>query len=665
MNKKGPQRRSPKPTGQKPGHDPRPSLEPSLETSRAKSRFLAMVSHEMRTPLNAILGMLDLALRGEPEGQRREYLRTARVAGDQLLQLINDLLDLAKIESGTLALRARPFSLRGLLEGCTASLAPRAKQKGVDLTFQMAEGMADGVRGDPARVRQVLLNLLDNAVKFTDEGRVTVSVRPALGSNRLAFSVTDTGVGVAPADRERIFEPFMQADSSDTRRHGGTGLGLAICRQLVERMHGHLWLESSPVRGSTFHFEIDLEPDPSGDALLARDLAALKGTRVIVVHHNADLQERLCGMLREAGLDPTLVEEPFLVPAMLREAQERGRPFHVILLDPHVRGAAALQARRPEDDSLVARLPRVILSDDPSQPAGVLGASPAVLGSTADRDLLRAIHEALAAEEREKATEPESTAGLELPKRPLRVLVVEDNSVNALVVVQMLEMLGHASAVAEDGAGAIARLESESYDVVLMDLQMPGMDGIEAMVRIRAREQERGVPRTRLVALTASAMSKDAKRCLTAGADAFLTKPFPLETLRDALMGGEGGGGRAPAEGVLHLARLQAQLGNDAEGVEEVLATFQAQAPDSLAQIQNGIAAGDARVLERAAHKLRGALAWIGAEDAAQAASRLEDLAAAGELVGAADALAELEKALRAVSESIEDRRSLRRLSAP
>jgi two-component system, sensor histidine kinase and response regulator len=664
VNKEDPQRRNRKRTGRKPGHDPRPSLEPALDTSRAKSRFLAMVSHEMRTPLNAILGLLDLTLRGEPEGQRREYLRTARVAGDQLLQLINDLLDLAKIESGTLALRARPFSLRGLLEGCTASLAPRARQKGVDLTFQMAEGMADGVRGDAARVRQVLLNLLDNAVKFTDEGRVTVSVRPAQGSNRLSFSVTDTGVGVAPADRERIFEPFMQADSSDTRRHGGTGLGLAICRQLVERMRGHIWLESAPVRGSTFHFDIELEPDPSGDALPAKDLAALKGTRVIVLHRNADLQERLCGMLREAGLDPTLVEDPFLVPAMLREAQERGRAFRVILLDPHVRGAAALQARRPEDDSLVAQLPRIILSDDPSRAAGVLATSPAVPGCTADGDLLRAIHEALA-ESRKTASEPKPAARPELPKRPLRVLVAEDNSVNALVVVRMLEMLGHGSAVAEDGAGAIALLESESYDVVLMDLQMPGMDGIEAMVRIRARERERGVPRTRLVAVTASAVRKDVKRSLAAGADAFLTKPFPLEALRDALLGIEAGAVGAPAEGVLDLARLEAQLGNDADGVEEVLATFQAQAPDSLARIQESIAAGDARALERAAHKLRGALAWIGAEAAAQAASRLERLAAAGELVGAADALAELEKALRAVSESIEHRRSLGRPPAP
>ncbi len=622
----------------------------ALDASRAKSRFLATVGHEMRTPLNAILGMLELVLRGEPAGERREYLRTARLSGDQLLRLINDLLDLATIESATQTLKARPFSLLSLLEGCIDSLEPRARQKGLDLSFEMVEGVPDGVRGDVARVRQVLLNLLDNAIKFTDEGRVYVSVRPAEGSpEQLHFQVSDTGIGIAPQDRERIFEPFTQADSSDTRRHGGTGLGLAICRQLVERMRGRLWLESEVGRGSTFHVEIELQPDPAGDALRAEDVAALKGLRVLVVHRSAEIQERLCQMLRERGLDPTLVEEPFLVPAMLREGKRSGRPFRLILLDRHVRGAAALQARRPEDDPLVSRLPRVLISDE----ASGVGTSPTLPGSTTERDLLRAIHDAL----EEKAPEPSGAfeAGVPEPEEQrLRVLVAEDNAVNALVAMRMLEMLGHEARVVEDGAKAVAVLESDDYDVVLMDVQMPGMDGVEAMRHIRARERKEGNRRTRIVALTASAMKEDAQRCLSAGADAFLAKPFQPEALREALAGQEAGpAAGAAGAGALDLARLQAQLGNDPEGVALVLGTFEAQAPDYLARLREGVDAGDCRAVEQAAHKLKGALLWITADGAAEAASLLEQRGASGDLTEAAGVVAELERRLQAVREAI------------
>jgi len=636
--------------------DLRESHKAALEASRAKSRFLATVSHEMRTPLNAIIGMLELALRPEPAGERREYLRTARLSSDQLLHLINELLDLAKIESGTLAVNARPFSLVSLLKGCVHSLEPRARQKGLGFSFEMAEGVPDGVRGDEARVRQILLNLLDNAIKFTDEGRVRVSLRPAEGSpKRVHFEVSDTGIGIAPEDRERVFEPFTQADSSDARRYGGTGLGLAICRQLVERMRGRLWLESEVGRGSTFHVELDLQADLAGDALRAEDVAALRGVRLLVVHRDTEVQERLCRMLRESGLDPMLVEEPFLVPAMLREAERGGRPFRLILLDRHVRGAAALQARRPEDDPLVSRLPRVLISHEASAGAGVPSGTPPTLPvSTTERDLLRAIHDAL----EEGAPEPPGASAARVQPEPeerrLRVLVAEDNAVNALVVVRMLEMLGHEARVAEDGAKAVAALESDGYDAVLMDVQMPGMDGIEAMRRIRAREREEGSRRTRIVALTASAMKENAQRCLSAGADAFLTKPFQLEALRETLAGRETKPSAVAARaGTLDLPRLQAQLGNDPEGVALVFETFEAQAPDYLARLRVGVDTRDCRAVEQAAHKLKGALLWITADGAAEAASLLERLGASGDLTEAAEAVADLEGRLQAVREAI------------
>ncbi len=633
--------------------DLRESHKAALEASRAKSRFLATVSHEMRTPLNAIIGMLELALRGEPAGERRDYLRTARLSGDQLLQLINELLDLAKIESGTLALNPRPFSLLSLLEGCIDSLEPRARQKGLDLSFELAEGAPDGVRGDAARVRQVLLNLLDNAIKFTDEGRVRVTVRPAEGSSKqLHFEVSDTGIGIAPEDRERVFEAFTQADGSDARRYGGTGLGLAICRQLVERMRGRLWLESEVGRGSTFHVELDIQADLAGDALRAEDVAALRGVRLLMVHRDAETRERLCRMLRERGLDPMPIEQPSGVPALLREAERDGRPFRLMLLDRHVRGAAALQARRPGDDPLVSRLPRVLISHEASGRAGVpSGTPPTLLVSTSEGDLLRAIHDAL------ESPEPPGASAFGVPEpeeRRLRVLVAEDNSVNALVVVRMLEMLGHTARVAEDGAKAVAALESDGYDAVLMDVQMPGMDGVEAMRRIRAREQKEGRRRTRIVALTASAMKENAERCLSAGADAFLTKPFQLQALREALAGRETKTSPVTAgAGALDLPRLQAQLGNDPEGVALVLQTFEEQAPDYLKRLQEAVDAGDFRALEQAAHKLKGALLWITANAAAEAAFLLERLGASGNLTQAAQAVADLERRLLAVQEAI------------
>jgi CheY-like chemotaxis protein len=418
-------------------------------------------------------------------------------------------------------------------------------------------------------------------------------------------------------------------------------------------MGGRLWFESELGRGSTFHVELDLAPDPAGDAVELGEAAELGGLRVLVVHRDAGTQERLCGMLSDLHLEGTPTDQPSRVPQLLREAQASGRPFGLILLDRHIRGAAALLARHPGDDRLVSQLPQVLLSSDASgASAGRIGTAPMLLGSPTPRELLGAVREALEAEAR-RPPSAGSGPGTEPESRPLRVLVAEDNPVNAFMTVRMLELLGHTSQVVEDGARAVAAVESDGFDAVLMDVQMPGMDGLEATRRIRARERDQGGRRVRVVALTANAMKGDAERCLAAGADAYLAKPFELETLRAVLAGNEPAAPSPGSAGTLDLPRLEALLGGDPEGVAQVLDTFQAQLPGYFARVREGVVAGNARAVEQAAHKLKGALLWITADSAAETASLLERLGTSGELTGAAEAVADLERKLTIVRDAI------------
>ncbi len=736
----------------------REAKEAADAASRAKSQFLANMSHEIRSPMNAVIGLTELLAHTKLSEQQREYVALVLDSAESLLSIINDVLDFSKVEAGKMDLRCEPFSLRECLEASVGPLAVKAHGKGLELALDIPGDLPDDFLGDPLRLRQVVVNLVSNAVKFTDAGEVLIraelwkgeragppgsesgpleereeagrgavphgsepagdasqrpAVPPAAGTEvwgeaeshgdgefvTLHLRVQDTGAGV-PADRlESIFEAFEQVDGSMTRRHGGTGLGLAISRRLVQLMRGRIWAESELGRGSTFHFTVRLrrDPDPVGRPALAP--VPLADVRVLIVDDNATNRRILHDMLEQFGMRSEGAEGGQMALERLRDACRDGHPYQLVLTDanmPDLDGlelAAAIQ-RDPE----MSETPVMLLTSGDLPHRDVHQPHPAIairlskpLKQAELRSALRTIVRpagsgdstspaATAVSRADAARQPEPAAGTPAVEgiaepgaaagdRRLRILLAEDSPVNQHLACGLLTGMGHEVVVAANGREALEALDSQEFDLVLMDVQMPEMDGLTAVREIRRRERGTG-RRLPIVALTAHAMQGDRQRCLDAGMDDYLSKPVRPGTLRDSLWrharrGNAERPGEAERPGTARseavrpdddwdLREILENFGGDEQLMRQVACTFLAEIPGTLEAFRSACQRRDSQGVRQAAHKLKGSVRYFTARRAFDVVEALEHAIKVGDMESAPELWEALEREIDQLQRRLE-----------